>query len=376
MSPVLKLLSDLVALPSINPAFTGANDPWSGEARVAEFLTRAATRAKLDVELQPVLPERPNVVVRLAPRGRIKQRVLLAPHMDTVTVTDRSQLRPSIRQNRLYGRGSCDTKGSVAAMFMALSRIARSGQRPQSTEIIFVGLIDEENGQSGSRALVKQRFRADLAIVGEPTLLEVVTAHKGDLWLEIETRGRAAHSSQPELGRNAIAEMARVVSALEGPYASELRSRRHPLLGPATVNVGTIHGGRQPNIVPDHCEIRVDRRTIPGEKDARVIRELKKFLRDQGCAAAVRDWKGLPSLALETDHRLPLVRQLMKTTGQRRPKGGRYFSDAGVLAQGGIPSVLFGPGDIAQAHTVDEYIAIQQLETATDLLRRFLEGLP
>lgn len=376
MSPVVKLLSDLVALPSINPAFTGLNDPWSGETRVSEFLTRAAIRAKLDVELQPVLPERSNVVIRLTPPGRIKQRVLLAPHMDTVTVSDRSQLRPALRHGRLYGRGSCDTKGSVAAMFTALSRVARGARRPQHTEIILVGLIDEENGQSGSRALVKHRFRADLAIVGEPTLLEVVTAHKGDIWLEIETSGRAAHSSQPELGRNAIAEMARVVSALEGPYAKQLKTSRHPLLGPATVNVGTIHGGRQPNIVPDHCEIRVDRRTIPGETDARVIRDLKKFLRSQGCVAAVRDWKGLPSLPLETDHRLPLVRQLMKTTGQRRPKGVRYFSDAGVLAQGGIPSILFGPGDIAQAHTVDEFIAITQLESATDLLTSFLEGLP
>jgi acetylornithine deacetylase/succinyl-diaminopimelate desuccinylase-like protein len=377
MSSVVKLLRDLIALPSVNPAFAGVDDPWTGEQRVGEYLLGLAARDRLPAERQPVARGRANILVRLAPAGRrATQRVLLAPHMDTVTVEDRRQLDPVVRGGRIHGRGACDTKGSVAAMFTALARVARQRHRPRETEIILAALVDEENGQAGSRALVARGLKADLAIVGEPTLLKVVTAHKGDLWLRIETRGRAAHSSQPELGRNAIAEMARVVGLLEGDYSRSLRRRRHPLLGSGTVNVGTIEGGRQPNIVPDHCEIRVDRRTLPGESDAAIRREIRSLLRRAGCKASIEDWKGLPSVAMETSPRLPLVRGLMSLAGQRRPMGVHYFSDAGVLGQGGIPSVVFGPGDIAQAHTRDEWISVVQLDRGADVLTRFLEGLP
>ena len=375
MSPVTQLLRDLIAIPSINPAFTTANHPLTGEARVAQHLLGIARRAGLDAELSPVLPSRSNLIVRLMPKGKVRARVLLAPHLDTVTIQDESQLKPVLKSHRLYGRGACDTKGSVAAMFTAVLRLTQGLRRPENTEINFIGLVDEENGQSGSRALAQQGFRADFAIVGEPTCLEVITAHKGDLWLSVETRGRAAHSSQPELGKNAIESMARVVSLLQGPYARSLKRRRHPLLGTATVNVGMITGGKQPNIVPDQCEIRVDRRTLPGEKDTEIIRDLASFLKRQKCQVRLKDWKGVPSTALETDPDLPLVRRLMKLAGQRRPAGVNYFSDAGVLGQAGIPSVVFGPGDIAQAHTVDEWISTRELESGTDLLTKFLEGL-
>ena len=140
-------------------------------------------------------------------------------------------------------------------------------------------MIDEEHAQAGSRALAKSKIKADLAIVGEPTKLRVVTAHKGSLWLELETRGRAAHGATPQFGKNAVHEMARIVDLLETDYAAQLRQRKHPLLGTATVNVGTISGGAQPNIVPDRCKITVDRRTLPGETDAGVQREIAAFLR-------------------------------------------------------------------------------------------------
>src|SRR4029077_4720238 len=150
-----------------------------------------------------------------------------------------------------------------AAMLTALGELAGSRTRPRETEIIFAGLIDEENGQAGSRALVAAGWQADLALVGEPTRLRAVTAHKGDLWLRLETRGKAAHGAEPWLGRNAVHAMGRIVDALETDYAAQLRRRRHPLLGSATVNVGSIAGGTQPNIVPDACFISVDRRTLP-----------------------------------------------------------------------------------------------------------------
>jgi len=204
----------------------------------------------------------------------------------------------------------------------------------------------------------------------------VVTAHKGAAWLTVETRGKAAHGARPELGRNAIQAMAQVVDLLETRYAAQLRKRRHSLLGRPTVNVGVIRGGRQANIVPDHCAIEVDRRMVPGESSAGVRREVKALFKQQGLAASVADSKGgLPCLPMETDVNLPLVQQLFRIAGQTAPVGVDFFSDASVLSHGGIPTVLFGPGDIAQAHTTDEWIALESLERGTAMLTEFLRGL-
>ena len=379
MTPTEKLLRELIALPSVNPAFMPAGDPRAGEGRVADFLLATAASAGLDVELRPVFPARPNLLARLTPAGKIRRRVLLAPHMDTVGDVAMSDalFQPRSKNGRLHGRGACDTKGSVAAMLTALSAVAKGGPRPAGTEVVFVALVDEECGQSGSRALVKKKFPADLAIVGEPTCLRVVTAHKGDLWLMIETRGLAAHGSKPHLGRNAVHAMARIVELLETNYAAHLRRRRHPLLGHPTVNVGSIHGGRQPNIVPDECVISIDRRTIPGESNASVVREIKALLKQHDLTATLLDSKSAaPCPPLETDPRHPLVKLFLQTAGQSKPSGVDYFSDAAVLASGGIPSVVFGPGDIAQAHTADEWISLHSLEHGTALLTRFLQSLP
>jgi acetylornithine deacetylase len=147
-------------------------------------------------------------------------------------------------------------------------------------------------------------------------------------------------------------------------------------LGTATVNVGTIIGGRQPNIVPDHCRISVDRRTLPGETEPGVRREILSLLRSKKLTAKISDLKVAPAMPLETDVRLPLVKQFFRTAGQAQPVGVNYFCDAAVLAAGGIPSVVFGPGDIAQAHTADEWISLVELERAKDLLVRFLKSLP
>ncbi len=375
MEAAAKLLRELVALPSVNPAFLPDGDVLAGEQRVAEFLSHQARRAGLDfIGFQNVLPGRSNFLTSLSPTGKVERRILLAPHLDTVGA-EGNQLQPIIKNGRLHGRGACDTKGSVAAFFTALCAVAKSRQRPQHTEIIFAGLVDEENGQRGSRALADSRFEADLAIVGEPTRCRVVTAHKGDLWLRLTTRGKAAHGARPELGRNAVHAMARVVNALETDYAAQLRRRRHPLLGHGTVNVGSIRGGVQANIVPDHCEISIDRRTLPGETQAGVRREIQTLLRKHKLTATIADTKDASCPALETDPRQPLVREFLKAADQSRPLGVDYFCDAAILAAGGIPSVVFGPGDIAQAHTADEWIALSQLEKATALLTRFLLSL-
>jgi acetylornithine deacetylase/succinyl-diaminopimelate desuccinylase-like protein len=338
----------------------------------------------------------------LLPRNNVRQTILLAPHLDTVGA-DGTKFIPQRKNGRLYGRGACDTKGSVAAMLSALCELANTKSRPLETEIIFAGLIDEEHAQAGSRALVKGLFTgsvrssafrrpamdvdrsnrlkaglqtADLAIVGEPTRLQVVTAHKGSLWLELETRGVAAHGAMPQLGKNAIHEMARIVDLLETDYAAQLRKRKHPLLGTATVNVGTIAGGVQPNIVPDCCKISVDRRTLPGETDAGVQREIAAFLRARKLSAKIFNSKLAPALPLETNPKLPLVRQFLKSAGQSKPLGVHFFCDAAILSAGGIPSVVFGPGDVAQAHTADEWISLAELERGKDLILKFLKSLP
>ena len=376
MSQVKKLLRELIALPSVNPAFLPANDPRGGEQRIADFLAATAGCNGLEVEFQEVFPERANVLARLIPSGRTRQRILLAPHLDTVGGESPAMFRPREKPGRLYGRGACDTKGSVAAMMVAVVELARSSGRPKQTEIVFAGLADEENGQGGSRALVAKGFKADLAIVGEPTLLQAVTAHKGDLWLQLETRGRAAHGSRPDLGRNAVHEMARIVDWLETTYAAALRQRRHPLLGHPTVSVGAIAGGTQPNIVPDRCRISIDRRTIPGETEASVRREIKSLLHSHAVKAELVNIRNAPCPALETELKLPLVQRFLASIGQRRAVGAHYFCDAAVLAQGGIPSVVFGPGDIAQAHTADEWISLRQLEQGSRMLLQFLKSLP
>lgn len=375
MTRTEKLLAEIIALPSVNPAFLPANDLRAGEKNVADYLAVVAAQAGLEVEFQEVLPGRSNLIARLLPENKIRRTLLLAPHLDTVVAGD-AQLLPFRKNGRVYGRGACDTKGSVAAMLTALCELAAAKSRPRETEIVFAGVVDEENVQAGSRRLAAGGMKADLAIVGEPTNLKVVTAHKGSLWLQLETRGRAAHGATPQLGKNAVREMARVVEFLEGDYARFLQRRKHTLLGTATVNVGVISGGRQPNIVPDHCTIRIDRRTLPGETESGVRREITALLQSRGLSAKISGGKMVPCLALETSPKLPAVQSFLRCARQSRPVGVDYFCDAAVLSAAGIPSVVFGPGDIAQAHTADEWISLDSLERGKNLLLKFLKSLP
>ncbi|HEY5043253.1 MAG TPA: M20 family metallopeptidase [Verrucomicrobiae bacterium] len=374
MTRTEKLLAELVALPSVNPAFLPPRHRHAGEKHVADFLAATAAHAGLEVEFQKVLPGRSNLIARLLPKNQIKRTILLAPHLDTVGADD-SQFIPRRKNGRLHGRGACDTKGSAAAMLAALCELAGEKSRPQETEIVFAGLIDEENAQAGSRALAAGGFKAHLAIVGEPTQLRVVTAHKGCLWLQLETRGKAAHGATPQLGKNAVHAMARVVEVLETNYAAQLKRRKHRLLGAGTVNVGTIRGGEQPNIVPNRCTISIDRRTLPGETATGVRREINLLLAVNKLSAKISSAKLAPALPLETDSSLPLVQSFLRAAKQKRPAGVDYFCDAAVLSAGGIPSVVFGPGDIAQAHTADEWISLAELERGKNLLLRFLNSL-
>jgi len=371
-----KLLRELVALPSVNPAFLPAGDARAGEKNVADFLAATAGKSGLDVAFEQVSPGRANLIAILRPRGKTRRRILLAPHLDTVAGAE-DQFRPRSKGGRLHGRGSCDTKGSVAAMMSALIGLAQSGKRPGETEIVFAGLVDEESGHTGASAMVQAGWKADLAIIGEPTRLQVVTAHKGALWLELRTKGKAAHGSCPERGRNAVHEMAKVVDVIETAYAAKLRKTTpHPLLGRGTINVGFIRGGTQPNIVPASCSALIDRRTVPGETLGGVRAEIQSLLKPRGLRAVIAETQSMEFQPMETDPNLPLVRQFFRVARQKKPLGATYFCDGAVLKSGGIPSVVFGPGDIAQAHTADEWIDLRAVETGARLLRRFFEELP
>ena len=375
MSQVVKLLRDLIALPSVNNAFLPPGDPHAGEELVADYLKNRARKACLEIETQATNSGRDNLIVRLKPLGQATHRIILAPHMDTVGGDLDKIFRPTKKGERLHGRGACDTKGSVAVMFRAMEHLAKR-HRPTNTEIVFIGFVDEECNQTGSRAFSKLKLKANLALVGEPTRCRVVTAHKGDLWLRLSTRGKAAHGARPELGRNAVHTMAKCIDTIETEYAQNLGKRRHPVLGHPTINTGIVRGGSQPNIVPDVCEADLDRRTLPGESFTTISREIGEVLKKRGLKARLTNVKGYTCPAMETDPTLPMVQQLMRTVRQTKPLGVDYYCDAANIAATGVPAIVWGPGDIAQAHTADEWISIRQLERGMDVLTRFLLSLP
>ena len=375
MSQVVKLLRDLIALPSVNNAFLPPGDPHAGEELVADYLKNRAKKAGLEIETQATNSGRDNLIVRLKPLGQTTHRIILAPHMDTVGGDLDKIFRPTKKGERLHGRGACDTKGSVAVMFHAMEHLAKR-HRPANTEIVFIGFVDEECDQTGSRAFSKLKLKANLALVGEPTRCRVVTAHKGDLWLRLSSRGKAAHGARPELGRNAVHTMAKCIDTIETEYAQNLWKRRHPVLGHPTINTGIVRGGSQPNIVPDVCEADLDRRTLPGESFTTISREIGEVLKKRGLKARLTNVKGYTCPAMETDPTLPMVQQLMRTVRQTKPLGVDYYCDAANIAATGVPAIVWGPGDIAQAHTADEWISIRQLERGMDVLTRFLLSLP
>ena len=375
MSQVVKLLRDLIALPSVNNAFLPPGDPHAGEELVADYLKNRARKACLEIDTQATNSGRDNLIVRLKPLGQPTHRIILAPHMDTVGGDLDKIFRPTKKGERLHGRGACDTKGSVAVMFHAMEHLAKR-HRPANTEIVFIGFVDEEFNQTGSRAFSKLKLKANLALVGEPTRCRVVTAHKGDLWLRLSTRGKAAHGARPELGRNAVHTMAKCIDTIETEYALNLGKRRHPLLGHPTINTGIVRGGSQPNIVPDVCEADLDRRTLPGESFTTISREIGEVLKKRGLKARLTNVKGYTCPAMETDPTLPMVQQLMRTVRQTKPLGVDYYCDAANIAATGVPAIVWGPGDIAQAHTADEWISIRQIERGMDVLTRFLLSLP
>ena len=373
--PLVRLLADLVAIPSVNPMGRPVAGEGYCEGAIAEFVSARLKRHGLDVRTDEVAPGRPNVTARLD--AGATRTVLLESHMDTVHAAAMtiSPFDPAVRNGRLYGRGSCDTKGSLAAFMHALCSAA-DGKRKPACNVILLAAVDEEYGFTGSSFAVAQGLRADIGVVGEPTRCAIVRAHKGVTRWRVVTRGVAAHSAYPERGENAIFAMGAVLSRLER-YAGALRRvAPHELLGAPSLSAGVIEGGEAVNVIPARCAVELDRRTLPGETTGRVLEGALRAL--EGLGGWSFDAPHLSVAGMEIPEHAPAVTLLAEAIagagGDVRIEGAQYATDAGILNGGGIPSVVFGPGDIAQAHTAEEWIDLESLALASSAVGRLIEG--
>ena len=367
---VVELLRLLIRIPSVNPAGTPGTAEV-GEQKCAEAVAEFLRACGAHVEMETVKPSRPNVIGILpSGAGSRKDRVVFAPHTDTVSVSGMTidPFGGELREGKIYGRGASDTKGSMAAMLWAIYEM-RERMEHLSHEIWFAGLMGEETGQDGSRNFVANH-RAEFALVGEPTDLQIVHVHKGALWLSITTQGKACHASAPGLGENAIYKMADIIRCIRDEIAHELASISESLLGSPTVNVGTCHGGSKVNIVPDRCHVEVDFRTLPSQDAEQLATGITARLRRIDPSVTVT--RSI-SNALFTNPSHPMIQALRKAGGECR--GASWFCDAAIFAQAGIPAVAAGPGSIAQAHTEDEWIAVSDLEAGVEFYKRFLDNL-
>jgi acetylornithine deacetylase/succinyl-diaminopimelate desuccinylase-like protein len=369
-SNVVELLQDLVAIPSVNPHGDPGTDRV-GEQAMGEYVADFLRGLGADVGLEQVEPGRPNVVAAFEPK-QVAAHLAFAPHLDTVSVVGMTvaPFDPVIRDGKLFGRGSTDTKGPMAAALWALRDWAQSSARAQSRiRWTFLGLMGEEAGNDGAHAMAKKNFSSDLTLVLEPTSLGVVTAHKGALWLEISTAGVACHGSTPERGHNAIYDMRQVLEMIEKKLIPDLARRAHEKLGPSTLNVGTISGGSKVNIVPDACRIEVDCRVVPGIDPEKLRATFESELKTVVPDVVVRLQRF--SAPLDTSESLAWVKKLSEQA--RGFTTAPWFSDASVLSSSRCPAVCIGPGSIAQAHTKDEFIALGDLEDGVELFRRWIQ---
>jgi len=368
---VVELLQDLVAIPSVNPQGSPGTE-HVGEQAMGEYVAEFLRGLGAEVKLEAVEPGRPNVVATFEPK-KAEAHLAFAPHLDTVSVAGMTiaPFDPVIRDGKLWGRGSTDTKGPMAAALWAVREWAESAARAKSRiRWTFLALMGEEAGNDGAHAVAKSGFTSDLTLVLEPTSLGVVTAHKGALWIEVSTAGVACHGSTPDKGRNAIYAMRRVLEVIEEKIIPDLTQMSHAKLGPTTVNVGTISGGSKINIVPDACRIEVDCRVVPGIEPEKMRAVFEAALRVVVSDVQVRLQRY--SAPLDTSESLPWVKKL---GGQARGfTTAPWFSDASVLSGPKCPAVCIGPGSIAQAHTKDEFILLSDLEDGTELFRRWMNS--
>jgi acetylornithine deacetylase len=367
MDEVTQLLSDLVAIDSVNPDLVSGA---AGEARIARYIADWLTSRGLEVQLIVSKPGRPNVIGRALGTGGGKTLVLNG-HMDTVGVgAMREPHQPRIEGGRLHGRGAYDMKGGLAACMTAVAAAARQSLRG---DVIFTAVVDEEYASLGTANLAAG-LHADGAIVAEFTELNVILAHKGFVWLEIETHGTAAHGSRPDLGVDAIAKMEHVLVEVE-QLDQRLRAQpTHVLLGSGSIHASLIQGGQDLSSYPDRCVLSVERRTIPGESPEQVEAELVHIVRDlerRDPSFKSTIHRGLDRAPLETPAEAGIVKAVREATEKvlGRPAaiaGVPFWTDAAILSAAGIPSLLFGPSG-AGAHSAEEWVDLASVKACAEI---------
>ncbi len=364
-----QVLTDLVRIESINPALVPGG---SGEQAIAQYAQQFMESAGLEAWLQEVQPGRFNAVGVL--RGRGGRSLMLNGHLDTVGVGGMADpFSARIVGGRLYGRGSQDMKAGVAAMLVAAESLAAEG-RPAG-DVIVACVADEEYQSAGTRALIASGVRADAAIVTEPTSLEIVIAHKGFAWADIETRGRAAHGSRPEEGVDAIVLMGRVLVGIEQLQAELERKPPHTLLGHGSVHASLISGGQELSSYPERCRLSLERRLLPGEDASTFHHELERIIAQlsaQDPAFSARLKFGYAAQPLETRPEAPIAQTVLRcaaaVAGDRARFGGvGFWTDAALLAEAGIPAVVFGPSG-AGLHAGVEYAVLADVQLCAEVL--------
>jgi acetylornithine deacetylase len=360
---LVELASELVAIDSVNPELVAGG---AGEGEIARFTAGWLEEAGLEVDVEEVAPGRPNVVAIARGSGGGRSLMLNA-HTDTVGYAGMEHpLAPVVRDGRLYGRGAYDMKASLAAIMLAGARARERGFRG---DVLVTAVVDEEAASVGTQA-VARRYRADAAIVSEPTEMRLAVAHKGFAWFELETQGQAAHGSRPELGVDAIARMGPVLVRLE-ELDRELRAgRRHALLATGSVHASLIEGGTELSTYPASCRLQAERRTIPGESRKQVEEEARALLGDVEGSARVTVWRN----PFEVREDEAVVQAVRRHAGDPEVTGVPFWADSAILAAVGIPTVVFGPsGD--GAHALEEWVSLADVERCAEVYLAVAEEL-
>jgi len=368
---VLKILQSLIATPSVNP--TLAPDEGAGEEAIARVAREWLAERGVKAWVEEVAPRRANCVAEVGV-GKAPSIVFCA-HLDTVSTVGMTipPFEGRVEGNRVYGRGSYDMKGSAAAILCAAAALARESFPGR----VLVALVaDEEYASMGAQDFLK-RHKADACVLTEPSEGRLILAHKGFIWVEITTKGRAAHGSRWDLGVSAIGKMGRIIAAVERFDQQELRKRTHPLVGPASQHCSLIQGGSGLSTYAEKCTMKLERRTLPGEEPAKVLKELEAVIRSAGEEAEVRLLLTQPPLSCEANSRIAAsVREAATAVTGRGPEvaGVSYWMDAALFAAAGIPTVNYGPGGEG-AHAAVEWVDLDSVVACAKVLvetaRRF-----
>ncbi|MCD9021627.1 M20 family metallopeptidase [Cohnella silvisoli] len=365
----VEILEELIRIPSVNPHF---NSGGCGEQKISEYIEQRCLRSGLKVTRQQVFPGRDNLIIELR-TGKPDMALLFEAHMDTVAFGSMvNPLVPTYLEERLYGRGACDTKACLGAMIYAMEECAKHPEN-LSCDLILCASVDEEHAYRGLMAFMELDIPIVGAVVGETTEMGIVVAHKGCVRFAVHTHGKAAHSSIATNGNNAIYQMVKIIRYITEQMEPALATRSHPLCGSPSVVVGTIRGGEQINIVPESCSIEVDWRIIPGEDPVEVMKwirtSLGQAMEGEGVDFTIEQL--LLDYPLNTPFDSLVVQHAQSICGQLNlsdsPIGVPYGSDASKLQQlKRIPSIVFGPGSVAQAHSKEEWVPVKDVQLAAE----------